>query len=155
MSRNPHQPTQANRDHVHTLASIGMTHTDIGAIVGCSEKTLRLYYREELNDGLEQANAAIVEALHREIQRQNVTAIIFYEKCRGGRRETINEEIKNSKKSSTSVVITPRCDLKICDSELDRWHLHDVGYPETVENCRRAIATLKAEIAKEKAIAQK
>jgi len=136
-----------------------MSHADIGAIIGCSEKTLRLYYRPELDEGAEQANATIVEALHRQIQSGNVTAMIFYEKCRGGKRETIKEEISGPDGgpigSSCGIIITPQCDLSTCDMEIERQLLHELQYPETDEQCRLAIAKIEAEIAKAKADAEK
>ena len=93
MSRMPHLPTPKLRQQVRSLAAVGVTHEDIGTIVGCSEKTLRLHYREELDEGAEEANAAVVGFLMDAIDRGSVPAMIFFEKCKGGQRETIREEV--------------------------------------------------------------
>jgi len=159
MSRSRHEPNRTRRDRVRTLAGLAISHTDIGAIIGCSEKTLRLYYRTELDEGAEQANAAIVEALLRLVQSGNVASMIFFEKCRGGKRETIKEEISGPGggpiRPRGEITIVPVCDVSTCDANLESSLLHDLGYPETDEQCRLAIAKIEAEIAKVHADAKK
>jgi hypothetical protein len=78
---------------VRSLAGVGRPHEDIGALVGCTEKTLRKHYREELDEGAEDANAAVVGFLMAQIKKGNVAAMIFFEKARGGKCETLREEI--------------------------------------------------------------
>ncbi len=63
MSRNPHVPTDETRKLVRQRAGVGTPQTDIAITVGCSEKTLRMYYREELDEGLQDANATVLAAL--------------------------------------------------------------------------------------------
>src|SRR5471030_1098450 len=64
MSRNPHEPTPETRKLVRTLAGVGQDQEDIAKQVGISAKTLRLYYREELDDGKAEANAAVIGKLY-------------------------------------------------------------------------------------------
>lgn len=92
MSRNPHEPTPALRQHVKSLSALGLPQADITKIVGCSEKTLRLHYRQELDEGVEEANAAVVGFLLEAIDRGNVTAMMFYDKSGGGPRKAIEKK---------------------------------------------------------------
>jgi hypothetical protein len=92
MSRAPHEPTSETRNQVRSLAAVGLPHDDIGAIVDCSPKTLRKYYQLELEEGAADANAAVVGFLMKSVKDGSVPAMIFYEKCLGGRRETVREE---------------------------------------------------------------
>ena len=91
MSRNPHNPTPELRQHVKSLCAVGLPQEDIAIIIGVSEKTLRLHYRQELDEGAEEANAAVVGFLMDQIDRGNVTAMIFHEKCGGGPRKIIEQ----------------------------------------------------------------
>jgi hypothetical protein len=92
MSRMPHQPTPDLRQHVRSLAGVGVPQEDISKLIGCSEKTLRHHYREELDEGAEEANVAVVGFLMDAIDNSNVTAMIFFEKCRGGQHEEVPKE---------------------------------------------------------------
>jgi hypothetical protein len=93
MSRAPHEPTAESRQQARSLAAVGLPHEDIAVIIGCSEKTLRKHYRDELDEGAADANAAIVGFLMAAIKKGNVAAMIFFEKAQGGKRETIREEV--------------------------------------------------------------
>ena len=119
MSRNPHLPTDETRKMVRRLSSLGTPQGQIAVMVGCSEKTLRLHYRGELDEGLQDAKAAVLQALMGNIKAGNVTAMIFYDKCRGGQPETIKEEITGLGGGPVvfipPVTITPACPERECD----------------------------------------
>ena len=93
MSRKPHEPTHQLRQQVRSLSGVGIPQEDISIIIGISEKTLRLHYRDELDEGGADANAAVVGFLRAAIDRGNVTAMIFFEKTCGGKHEILHEEI--------------------------------------------------------------
>jgi hypothetical protein len=109
---------------VRRLAGFGIPQEDIAMMVACSEKTLRLHYREELDEGLEDAKVAVLGALMKKIQAGNTTAIIFYEKAMGGRKETIKEEITGPGGGPVMVgdciQILPTCSEAECDQEIGR-----------------------------------
>jgi hypothetical protein len=87
MSRKPHEPTAATRKLVRTLAGVGQDQDDIARQVGISPKTLRLHYRDELDEGHTEAVAAVIGKLYEMIQDGNSKAAIFADKCRGGKRD--------------------------------------------------------------------
>lgn len=59
----PHEPTRATRELVTLHTMVGTTQETIASIIGIDPKTLRKYYREELDQYKAKANATIVGAL--------------------------------------------------------------------------------------------
>jgi hypothetical protein len=68
-----------------------MPHTIIAERLGVDAKTLRKHYREELDNGLESANAMVAQSLFKTATSGTgsgaVTAAIFWLKTRAGWRE--------------------------------------------------------------------
>lgn len=57
--------------------------SEIAKVVGCSDKTLRKYFRRELDTAAAKANARVAESLFRQaVEKGNVTAQIFWLKTR-------------------------------------------------------------------------
>jgi hypothetical protein len=94
MSRSPHEPTPETCKLVRTLAGVGQDQEDIARQVGICAKTLRLHYRDELDEGLVEAVAVVVSKLYELIASENIPAAIFADKCRGGKREEQPEKVK-------------------------------------------------------------
>jgi len=59
MPRPPHQPTDDNRAEVAALASFGINEAAISGYIGVDAKTLRKYYRHELDTGALRANVKV------------------------------------------------------------------------------------------------
>src|SRR4051794_25991567 len=59
MGRRAHKPDPAHRRQVEALAAYGIPADNISRIVGVDPKTLRKYYREELDLGEAKANAQV------------------------------------------------------------------------------------------------
>ncbi len=91
----PHKPTEKTRELVKTLAVMGTKQAKISSLVGVDEKTLRKYYRSELDDSMLQAHSEVANflfqmasgrALKKESQiagakvKDCVLAAIFYAK---------------------------------------------------------------------------
>ena len=159
MSRNPHLPTDETRKMVRQRAGIGIPQADIAATVRCSEKTLRLYYRDELHEGFQDANAAVLEALMRNVKANNTTAIIFYDKCRGGRKETIKEEISGPQGGplvfSPITTITASCPDNECDELIERQWRRELGVGYRADNVENDIRRVRQKIKELKANGKK
>jgi hypothetical protein len=73
------------------MAAYGIPQTDIGLVIGCDPKTLRLHFQTELETGLAEANAKVAQSLFQRatggVGKEAVTACIFWLKCRAGWRD--------------------------------------------------------------------
>jgi hypothetical protein len=96
MGRPRHQPDAYQRRQVETLAGYGIPEAEIAGLIGIDPKTLRRYYRQELDHGHTKANAKVAENLFRKATgegRESVTAAIFWLKTRARWKETTVNEI--------------------------------------------------------------
>jgi hypothetical protein len=88
MGRRAHRPDAAQRRQVEAMAAYGIPADDISRVVGIDSKTLRKYYRDELDLGETKANAQVAGFLFNSAKSGNVTAQIFWLKTRARWRET-------------------------------------------------------------------
>jgi len=84
MGRRSHQATAKERQYVEALASYGIPENDIARVVGVARGTLRKHYCDELETGQAKTNAKVAGFLFAAAQKGNVTAMIFWLKCRAG-----------------------------------------------------------------------
>jgi hypothetical protein len=63
MADRRHQPTDVTRAKVEALAAYGIPEEDIAREIGASPKTLRKYYRTEIDTAATRANARVGEFL--------------------------------------------------------------------------------------------
>lgn len=82
MSRPPHEPTPEMRQLVQLHATIGTKSENIARIIGIDAKTLRKHYRDELDLGMDKANATIGGALFNKAKSGDTAAQIFWMKTR-------------------------------------------------------------------------
>lgn len=83
----PHEPTKAQRDTVALHAMVGTPQLDIARVLDIDVKTLRKYYRDELDLALAKANATIGGSLFNKARGGDTAAQIFWLKTRAGFRE--------------------------------------------------------------------
>lgn len=84
----PHEPTRATRELVQLHAMVGTRQETIAEIIGIDPKTLRKYYRDELDQSKAKANATIGGALFNKAKSGDTTAMIFWMKTQAGWKET-------------------------------------------------------------------
>jgi hypothetical protein len=91
MSRPAYKPDDAHRRQVEAMAAYGIPEPDIARVVAIDPKTLRKYYRDELDMGSTKANAQVAGFLFNSARNGNVTAQIFWLKTRARWKETPSE----------------------------------------------------------------
>lgn len=96
----PYDPTDEQRRTVRAMAGFGVPQPDIATFLKIDPKTLRKYYRDELDQGVTEANVKVAQSLFNMATKQNnVAAAIFWMKARAGWSErqrihlTAGEEI--------------------------------------------------------------
>jgi DNA-binding Lrp family transcriptional regulator len=72
MARPAFVVNEALRETVRHLAGLGVPQEDIAKIVGCSPKTLRKRFRDELDRGVAEANAVIAGCLFAAAKAGNI-----------------------------------------------------------------------------------
>jgi hypothetical protein len=95
MGRPAHRPDATTRRQVEAMAAYGVPEADIARVIGIDPKTVRKYYRDELDTGAIKANSKIAESLYRKAMGegpQSVTACIFWLKTRAHWKETTVQE---------------------------------------------------------------
>jgi hypothetical protein len=95
MGRPSHKPTPELRRQVESMAGFGIPEDDIALSIDISARTLRKYYRRELDTGHIKANSAVAQSLYKKALADGpaaVTACIFWMKTRAGWKETVVNE---------------------------------------------------------------
>ena len=97
----------AMRERVGYLAGVGVRQDDIAKIIGCAPKTLRKRFRDELDRGVAEANAAVCGYLFAAAKAGNIPAIIFWLKTRAQWREepTRGDPLPDLDPEATSEVV--------------------------------------------------
>jgi hypothetical protein len=84
----PHAPTDAQRQTVQLHTTVGTPQPVLARLLSIDEKTLRKYYRDELDLAKAKANATIGGALFNKAKGGDTTAMIFWMKTQAGWKET-------------------------------------------------------------------
>lgn len=88
-----HKPTKESKQRIEKMAGFGLPHEQIGAVVNIDAKTLRKYYRHELDRGKAIANVKIAETLfHKATEDKDTAALIWWTKCQMGWTDKRREE---------------------------------------------------------------
>ena len=86
--RKPFTPTAEQRRMVHAMAGYGVPQDDIALVLRCTSRTLRKWFREELDVAVIEANARVAQTLYQQATKPgNIAATIFWLKARAGWRE--------------------------------------------------------------------
>jgi hypothetical protein len=87
-------PTEDQKFLVTMMSSTGVPHERQAKAIGVNSKTLRKYFKEELQLGRNRAHAEIAGALYKRALDGNVPAQIFYLKTQAGWREAQRLELR-------------------------------------------------------------
>lgn len=89
----PHEPTDEKRRVVDALMAAGIKEDTIARYVGITGKTLRKYYRAELDAGGEFAHARVAMTAFEKAVAGEGAFTFFWLKTRAGWRETTHLEV--------------------------------------------------------------
>jgi len=116
----PHEPTDKTRAEVIALTSFGNTQVQIAEHLGIHEETLRIHYRDELDNSVVRANAKVAAKLFRKAtEGDDLSAMIFWLKTRA-KWQTVDKEIE---KQSNDETLTKIRDLV---SDLNKTNISDI-----------------------------
>jgi hypothetical protein len=88
-----HKPTEETRRMVESTSGLGLPHEQIAILVGIDDKTLRKYYRAELDMGKAKANGQIAKTLFSKAVGGDTTSLIWWTKTQMRWSETIKQEL--------------------------------------------------------------
>lgn len=90
---NKHEPTAETRKLVESTSGLGLPHEQIAVLVGIDDKTLRKWYRDELDLGKAKANAKVAQKLFQKATGGDTTSLIWWTKSQMRWSETVKQEI--------------------------------------------------------------
>lgn len=114
MGRPAHKPDKVSRELVQLHTIMGSTQDITARVLNIDLKTLRKWYREELDLAAAQANATVGGALFNKAKKGDTAAMIFWLKTRAGWRET-----KNLDHSSADGTMTPARVVRVIVDPVD------------------------------------
>ena len=88
-----HQPTDESRRMVESTSGLGLPHEQIAILVGIDDKTLRKYYRTELDTGKAKANGQIAKTLFSKALAGDTASLIWWTKSQMRWSETVKQEV--------------------------------------------------------------
>jgi hypothetical protein len=88
-----HKPTPEFQKLVESTSGLGLPHEQIAILVGIDDKTLRKYYRTELDTGKAKANGQIAKTLFSKAVGGDTTSLIWWTKTQMRWSETIKQEV--------------------------------------------------------------
>ena len=89
-----HEPTEKNRKQVSSMSMAGIDQEIISSIIEVDAKTLRKYYRKELDHATAKVVTSVAGKLFEQCMGGNIQAMIFLLKTRGRWKET--QEIEHT-----------------------------------------------------------
>lgn len=94
-----HQPTDENKKLVESSSGLGLPHEMIAALIGIDDKTLRKWYRSELDTGKAKASGQIAKTLYNKAIGGDTTALIWWTKSQLRWSETVRQELTGAEGS--------------------------------------------------------
>ena len=88
-----HIPTDESKKLVESTSGLGLPHVQIAILVGIDDKTLRKYYRAELDTGKAKANGQIAKTLFSKAVAGDTTSLIWWTKAQMRWSETVKQEV--------------------------------------------------------------
>ena len=108
------KPTPEQEKVCSLGVGFGLTHVQIGKLVGCDPKTLRKHFGHALETGRERLTMDIGSQLYKKAMNGDTISAIFLAKTKGGFQEKVEHEgIPNQ--ISVSFSLDPPKDMKVVE----------------------------------------
>ena len=116
-----HEPTDENKAKVEALSAYGISQEEIAKYLNIAPKTLRQYYREELDKSRVDKNLEVATSLYRNAtENNNVQAQIFWAKTQLNWSTKQDENSDKLKSELHALEIKKRkLELQILEKQLD------------------------------------
>ena len=111
------KPTPEQEKVCSLGVGFGLTHVQIGKLVGCDPKTLRKHFGHALETGRERLTMDIGSQLYKKAMNGDTISAIFLAKTKGGFQEKVEHEgIPNQ--ISVSFSLDPPKDMTVVEGEV-------------------------------------
>ena len=111
------KPTPEQEKVCSLGVGFGLTHVQIGKLVGCDPKTLRKHFGHALETGKERLTMDIGSQLYKKAMNGDTISAIFLAKTKGGFQEKVEHEgIPNQ--ISVSFSLDPPKDMTVIEAEV-------------------------------------
>ena len=111
------KPTPEQEKVCSLGVGFGLTHVQIGKLVGCDPKTLRKHFGHALETGKERLTMDIGSQLYKKAMNGDTISAIFLAKTKGGFQEKVEHEgIPNQ--ISVSFSLDPPKDMTVIEGEV-------------------------------------
>lgn len=108
--RPPFEPTAEQRAKVEGMAACGIPQQQMALVLGIDDETLRKYFRHELDTAVPLANFSVGKTLFAKAVGGDVTAAIWWSKCRMGWKERQSLEHTGADGSPLQIVVATGID---------------------------------------------
>lgn len=88
-----YEPNEEDRKKVENYTAVGIIQEDVARVIGIDPKTLRLYYRDELDTSAIKANAAVGGKLYSKAMAGDTASLIWWSKSRNRWSEKKEHEL--------------------------------------------------------------
>lgn len=106
-----HIPTEDTRRQVSVCMTLGLTHHQIGMLLGVTDDTIRKHYKKEIEVGKAGMTINVANNLYNIAtdpdHKNAATAAIFWMKAQGGWRETVRTEVTGADGGALQVESSP------------------------------------------------
>lgn len=108
MARPPYKPSPEERAKVRMMALNGVNQDDIAATIGIARKTLAKAFAAELTQSTHELNAKVAGKLYQLCMEGEISAIIFWLKCKARWNQKAGEDSSSTDAGSVIEFIKGR-----------------------------------------------
>jgi hypothetical protein len=112
----PYEPNESDRKIVETMIAVGVPQEEVSLVINVDPKTLRKYYRKELDTAAVKANASVGQSLYTKAKAGDTAAMIWWEKTRTRHKD--KSTVEHEGRVDSTVKLEPFDASKLSDKAL-------------------------------------